>query len=208
MKGNRRSPQDEIDWQQVNARLALAAAATREVFEPSPERAELVLRQRARRLAQPLPALRPDSDRIDVLAFNLLDERYAIETRCVQELVRVTGLTEVPGVPDVVAGIVNLRGQVLVVFNVRPLFGLASRAATQASRILVCGHDSPDLGILVDDVHAVLRLSVRDIETNADWSSDHVNALVRGVAREAMIVIDGPALLADQRLFVDQPRRQ
>lgn len=198
----------DIDWQQVHARLARTAAAMRDAGEASPEHAARLLDERARRLSKPLAAPLPAGAMLDLLAFELAGERYAIETRHVQEVVRAAGVTPVPGVPDVVAGLANLRGQILIVFDLRPLLGLATADATEASRIVVFGDAESGLGLVVDCASAVFRLPADDIQPTALADADAGGRLVRGVARDATIVLDGSALLDDSRLSIDQPRRQ
>jgi purine-binding chemotaxis protein CheW len=208
VKNGRRSSGTEINWQEVHSRLAQATAATREVFAPSPERTEILLQERARRLAQPLVAERRDGDWLELLTFKLSGERYGIETRHVREVVRLPGLTAIPGAPQVVTGIANLRGQNLVVFDVRLLFGLTLETMRETSRVLVCGDATPDLGILVDAVQAVLRLPAHEIQADAVPAVNAAPKLVRGITRDATIILDGTALLADQRLFIGRSGRQ
>jgi hypothetical protein len=76
-----------IDWAQVHARLAAAIASTREIFNPSAERTERLLEERARRLARPLTPHQVTDEWVELLAFNLSGERYGIETRYVQETI-------------------------------------------------------------------------------------------------------------------------
>lgn len=208
MKTLRRRPNAEIDWPQIHARLAQAAASMREAMQPSAERAAILLKERARRLAKPLTAPRSSAAVLDLLTFTLTGELYGIETGHVQEVVRLAGVTPVPGVPKFVAGLFNLRGQVLVAFDIRPLFDLATKDVTDASRIVVCGNAWPDLGLLADAVHDVVRLPADDVLPNSLSEQSSAAHFVRGITRDAMIVVDGATLLADQRLFVDQNSRQ
>ena len=208
MKSPRRPSRTDIDWQQVHARLAQAAVRTREALQPPPERVEQILDERARRLAQPLAAERPAGILLDILSFRLSGECYGIETRYVQEVVRVSGITCVPGVPEVVAGVANLRGQILVVFDIRPLLALSPKEGTDAARIVVCGDREPDLGIVVDAVSEVLRLPADEMRADVIPEDRTEESFVRGLTPDATIVLDGAALLADQRFFVGPARSQ
>jgi purine-binding chemotaxis protein CheW len=206
MKAVCRAAGVEIDWQALHARLASTAAATRAATARSADCAEIVLEERARRLAQPLADDRVAKVTLDLLGFALSGERYGIETRYVQEVVRLGGITPVPGVADFVAGLANVRGQILVVFDIRPLLGLPTRDPTDASRIVVCGDAQPDLGLIVDCVGEVATLPEDDVLADTIPEGRSAQRLVRGIGRDAMIVLDGAALLADRRLFVDAPR--
>lgn len=203
MKTLRRAHNASADWQHIHARLAQAAAMTRQALTPSPERAAILLEERARRLAQPLAAPRPPGAMLDLIVFKLAGERYAIETRHVQEVCRLAGLTSVPGVPEFVAGVANLRGQILVVFDIRLLLGLRPQEATDGSRIVVCGNAQPDLGLLVDSASDVVRLPADAPQPNAIAGEKDAGSFIRGITRDATIIIDGAALLADQRFFID-----
>jgi purine-binding chemotaxis protein CheW len=201
------APPAEIDWDALRARLVQAASVTRQVGAPSAEQAAILLAERARRLARPSVAMRPAALMLDLLLFELSGERYGIETCYVQEVWRFAGLTPVPSTPDVVAGLANLRGEVLVVFDIRPLLGLRIREATEASRIVVCGQGKADLGLMVDAAHEIVGLPAGSLQRETGPDKD-AESFIRGIARDATIVIDGAALLSDQRLLVGQPRRQ
>src|SRR5471032_258555 len=101
-----------IDWQAVRKRLDRADAAVEEAFNPSPAHAKAIMDARARRLA-PMPAAsRPPDANVSVVLFGLGRERYAIEARFVREVVRFADFTPVPGTPEFVVGVANLRGMV------------------------------------------------------------------------------------------------
>lgn len=197
-----------VDWPGVRVRLAQASEKTREALHPSAACVEKILDERARRLSQPLAVARKEGVVLDVLTFSLSGEGYGIETRHVHEVVRCAGLTPVPGVPDVVAGLANLRGQILGVFDIRPLLKLAPKPAADGAWILVCGDSDPDLGIVVDAVSDVVRLRADELLA-VNRPQDRAEAvLARGLTRDAMTVLDGTALLADRRLFIEQTQRQ
>jgi purine-binding chemotaxis protein CheW len=207
MTSKRRTPDAGIDWQQVHARLAQAAAMTRQALAPSEERSALLLEARARRLAQPLAVPRP-AVMLDLLTLSLSGERYAIETRYVQEVSRLTNLAPVPGVPEFVAGVANLRGQILVVFDIGPVFGFKARGPSEATRVVVCGHAEPDLALLVDDVSEVILRAADELTRGTARAGGCGEPFVRGVTSDAIVVIDGAALLADRRFFVESSHRQ
>jgi purine-binding chemotaxis protein CheW len=206
VKTSRRPFNAEIDWQELHARLAQTVATTREALRPSSERDAMLLEERARRLAQPLGSARSAGAALDLLVFTLTGERFGIEARHVQEVLRFTALTPVPGVPEFVAGVVNVRGQILVVFDIRPLCGIARKDVTDTSRIVVCGHTQPELGLVVDCVNDVVRRPTADLMSDAIPDDKGTDSFIRGVMPDATIVLDGSALLADQRLFVEQAR--
>lgn len=192
-----------IDWQQVRQRLARAVAATEESLHLSPERARAVLDERARTLARvPAAALRA-ADILEVVTFSLGSERYAIQASHVREVVRVTEHTPIPGSPDFLMGVINLRGDIVALLDLRPFFGLGPQAVTDFSRILVLGGERVEFGILVDAAHEVLRLRLDEILEPPGELTSAGRQFLRGVTADALIVLDGSLLLRDQRLFIE-----
>jgi purine-binding chemotaxis protein CheW len=193
-----------IDWQQVRQRLAEAAAATEAAATLSPERARAVLEERARLLAQVPPAPPAAGETRLVVAFGLGDERYAIETRCVREVVRLRDHAPLPGAPAFVFGALGLRGEVLVVMDLRPFFGVPHRDPTDHTRVLVLGADRAEFGIIADDAQEVVAVR-RDAILEAPASVAGIGReYLLGVTAEALIVLDGDVLLRDSRLYISE----
>jgi purine-binding chemotaxis protein CheW len=123
-----------------------------------------------------LTAAQPGEKPDDYLAFGLEAENYAIPIHEVREIVRVPALTEVPGSPHGLLGILNLRGDILPVYNVKPRLRLAVRhppiagptadlkTLPKGARILVVHGANSDFGVLVDRVIGVIRLRPSEIE--------------------------------------------
>ncbi len=191
-----------LDWQQVRQRLARAVAAE-DGSRLTPERARAVLEERARLLARvPAPAARA-AEVVEVVTFGVAGERYAVAARYVREVVRLTEPTRLPGTLDYVAGIVNLRGEIVAVFDPRPFFGLTSGGEAKPSRILVLGGDRVEFGLLTDAVHEVLPLRMEDIWPPSDTVAGPGREYLLGVTADALVVLDGAKLLQDRRLFID-----
>lgn len=193
-----------IDWQALRERLARAEAALARVLELSPERAQAVMNERARALARPVTDPAPARDAIEILTFALGRERYAIETRFVREVARLSEFTPVPSAPEFILGIVNLRGEVLAVVDLRKFLGIDSGGVTDLSRVVVLGTEEAELGILADSVDAVERLPPARILEPPVSVAGIAREYLRGVTSDALIVLSGAALLEDERLVVDQ----
>ncbi len=192
-----------IDWEQVHERLRLAATAMEEVHRISPARAAGVLDERAHRIAR-IPAQAPEADAvIELILFTLGNECYAVETKCVREILRLKEVTPVPGTPDFLAGITNLRGQILAVFDVRRYFGIAAPDRTEASRVIVLGQERVEFGILADAVHEVVLVRLDALREPPSSVTGNTRDYLRGVTADTVIVLDGAILLNDPRLTID-----
>ncbi|HEX5792376.1 MAG TPA: chemotaxis protein CheW, partial [Rheinheimera sp.] len=99
------------------------------------------------------------------VTFKLQEETYGINVMQVQEVLRYTEIAPVPGSPDYVLGIINLRGNVVTVIDTRSRFGLEPADVTDNSRIVIIEADKQVIGILVDSVAEVVYLKASEIDT-------------------------------------------
>jgi purine-binding chemotaxis protein CheW len=197
-----------IDWQAVRKRLDRADAAVEEAFNPSPAHAKAIMDARARRLAPMAEASRPPGANVGVVLFGLGRERYAIETRFVREVVRFADFTPVPGTPEFVVGVANLRGTVIAIVDLHQFFNIPRKGVTDLSRVIVLGIDRVEFGILADLADGQTEIAAADILPPPGKMAGIASSYVRGVTREALIILDGMALLADERLTVDQTQQR
>lgn len=103
-------------------------------------------------------------DEAQLVCFKIAREEYGIDIMQVQEIIRIEEISAVPKAPEFVEGIVNLRGNVLPVIDMRTRFGLARGERTDQNRIVVVSICGATTGIIVDSVSEVLRLGKKDIE--------------------------------------------
>jgi purine-binding chemotaxis protein CheW len=187
------------DWDAIRAGLARAGG------EParSPERAKAIMDARARKLAR-RPEAPAMAEQLALAMFQLASERYALELRWIREVARLADYTPVPGTPDHIVGLTNLRGEIVTVVDLRRLFGLVTPGLSDLSRLVVLGDTRAEFGVLVDSAHGTTTISVTDVLAAPAGVAGIAGACVRGVTRDAVIVLDGQALLADQRLVIDQ----
>jgi purine-binding chemotaxis protein CheW len=170
----------------------------------SSEQAPAIMEERARLLVR-TQLQAPVETTLEVVTFALAAERYAIETQYVRAVVRMVNLTPVPGAPAFVAGITNYRGQVLCVVDLRSVFEASTTGPTGSSRLIVVGVERVEFGVLADRVDAILRLPASEVLPLSGSVAGVRREYLRGVSRDAMMVVDGGLLLAAAGLFVDVP---
>ncbi len=101
---------------------------------------------------------------VQLVAFKLEGEEYAVDILSVQEIIRWTQITRVPKAPVFVKGVINLRGTVIPIVDSRERFGLPDQEVTDTTRIIVCRLEDAPIGLTVDCVTEVLRISNEQIE--------------------------------------------
>ena len=127
------------------------------------------------------------------VTFRLGDELYGIDVLQVQEVLRITEISPVPGASGYVLGIINLRGNVVTVIDARNRFGLASKESDDASRIIVVDAYDKVVGLLVDNVSEVAYVPNSKIEISPNVGADDGNKFVSGVYNrdgELLIMVD------------------
>jgi purine-binding chemotaxis protein CheW len=206
MKSKPGGKKEALDWARVRKRLARALAATQESWRPTPKRKQEILEERARRLAgAPAPPIAPapGAPVLEVVVFALGNEEYALETRHVREVVRLADCTPLPGAPPFLLGAFNLRGDILAVFDLRSFFGIAGQRPAEGARVLVLGGERAEFGLLADAAREVRGVQADEILEPPGAVAGAGREYVRGVTKEALIVLDGAVLLGDRRLFID-----
>lgn len=138
---------------------------------------------------------------IQWVTFKLDGETYGINVMQVQEVLRYTEIAPVPGAPDYVLGIINLRGNVVTVVDTRKRFSLPSAEITDQTRIVIIESEKQVIGILVDSVAEVVYLRASEIETAPNVGNEETSKFLQGVCNredELLILIDLNKLLTDE----------
>ncbi|MGY0613997.1 chemotaxis protein CheW [Vibrio sp. FJH11] len=134
------------------------------------------------------------------VTFQLEEETYGINVMQVREVLRYTEIAPVPGAPDYVLGIINLRGNVVTVIDTRSRFGLIEGEVTDNTRIIVIESERQVIGILVDSVAEVVYLRSSEIDTTPSVGTDESAKFIQGVSNrdgKLLILVDLNKLLTE-----------
>jgi purine-binding chemotaxis protein CheW len=141
-----------------------------------------------------------DDQVLQYVTFRLDDETYGIGVMQIQEVLRYTEIAAVPGAPDYVLGIINLRGNVVTVIDTRRRFGLVDQEVTDATRIVVMESSNQVMGILVDSVAEVVYLKSSEIEAAPNVGNEESAKFIQGVCNkngELIILVEFDKMLTD-----------
>jgi purine-binding chemotaxis protein CheW len=143
------------------------------------------------------------------LTFSLGSELYGLEILRVQEIVGMLPVTRVPRLPEYVAGVVNLRGRIIPVVDIRRIFGMQDLAFTERTCIVVVRIEREGvsggtvLGVIVDEVSDVLDLSAEKIEETPEFGTEVDTSFIKGVGRieeRVVLLLDIDRVLSGQEL--------
>jgi len=139
---------------------------------------------------------------MEVIEFALAHERYAIETACVREVHTLQDLTSLPCTPDFVAGIVNVRGRILPVIDIRKFFDLPEKGISDMHYLLLVYTDDMEIGILADTVAGVRSVPLDAMQASLPTLTGVREEYLKGVTAERLVILDARRILADRRILV------
>jgi purine-binding chemotaxis protein CheW len=123
------------------------------------------------------------SETIQVVSFKLGSEEYGVDIAQVQEINRMVAVTHVPRAPQFMEGVINLRGQLIPIIDLRTRFGMPRAEHTKNTRIVVTEIAAKRVGMVVDSVSEVLRLPVDQIEDAPEMLTGVDTEYIRGVGK-------------------------
>ncbi len=122
------------------------------------------------------------------LTFGLQRESYGIDVLQVREIIRLTNITPMPQMPDYVRGVINLRGKIIPVMDLRLRFGFKDVQNTEQTCIVVVRVKLSDgkisqMGLVVDNVEEVINVAASEIEETPDFGTDVSSVCILGMAK-------------------------
>lgn len=122
-------------------------------------------------------------DEQQLVVFDLSTESYGVDIGAVREIIRLQDITKVPRTPEFVEGVINLRGKVIPVVDLRKRFGLPAEAESKENRIVVVDIGAQDIGVIVDAVTEVLRIATESVEPPASVITTADSEYLLGIAK-------------------------
>src|SRR5664279_2033994 len=120
---------------------------------------------------------------LQVVSFALGSEEYGVDIGQVQEINRMVTITRVPQAPPFMEGVINLRGRLIPIVDLRTRFGMERTERTKNTRIVVTEIGSKRLGMVVDSVSEVLRIPIEQVEDAPDLVAGVDTEYIRGVGK-------------------------
>ena len=171
---------------------------------PAAPDARQILRTRAQALARPRERAGVAESSLELLEFRLARESYALETRHVREVYPLKNLTPLPCTPPFVLGIVNVRGRITPVIDIKKFFDLPDKGLTDLHRVILVGNDDLELGLLADVIVGVRTLPLDALQASLPTLTGIRADYLKGVTAERLVVLDLDRILADPKIIVDE----
>mgnify|MGYP000287690527 CR=1 FL=1 len=143
---------------------------------------------------------RQDAELLQLVTFSIGEEEFGVDILKVQEIIRTMEITKVPRAPEFVEGVINLRGKVIPVINMRTRFNMSALERDSDTRIVVMEFDQKIVGFLVDGVSEVLRIPASTVEPAPPVICGIGSEYIRGVGKlddRLLILLDLDTLLSE-----------
>ncbi|PKL16141.1 MAG: chemotaxis protein CheW [Spirochaetae bacterium HGW-Spirochaetae-5] len=124
-----------------------------------------------------------DNEVIQLVSFMLDDVEYGVDILSVHEILRYPEMTRLPNTPRFIKGVINLRGNVLPVVDVRLRFGFPKGNITDLTRIIVVETGGKQVGLLVDNVYQVVRIPVANVDPPSELITGVSEEFIAGIGR-------------------------
>jgi len=144
-----------------------------------------------------------DTQKGRYLIFSIDDESYGIEIQYVTEIIGIQPITEVPGLPDYVRGIINLRGKIIPVMDVRLRFKKEAKKYNDRTCIIIIDIMNMSIGLIVDSVSEVVTINESNISELPYMNQKHQNRYLKNVGKigdEVRLLLDCDKLLTDENM--------
>ena len=163
-----------------------------------------ILKERARLTAKETAEESTFGNGLLIVDFLLFPEIYAIEASFVKEVLPLKDITPIPGTPDFVMGVINFRGEIISVINLKKLFGLKEKGLTEMNKVLLLRNEQMAFGLVADAIIGSQRIQKDELSEPPLTLSTATAGFVAGTMGNGTIVLSAERLLSSERLTVSQ----
>ncbi len=171
-----------------------------------------ILRERARELAHEHKKKDTSHGYLRVLEFLLAYEKYAIETAHVREVYPLKDLTPLPCTPPYVLGIINVRGQILSVIELKKFFELPEKGISNLNKVIIIstnktvfrGVEGMEFGIVADAVFGVRSIPLNEVQPSLPTLTGIREDYLKGITIDRTVILDAMKILSDKRIVVNE----
>jgi purine-binding chemotaxis protein CheW len=163
-----------------------------------------LLKMRAAAMAVDHEQKKVTSGIMEIITFTLASEIYGIESAFIREVYPLKDFTTLPGVPVYILGIINVRGKILPVVDLKKFFNLPEKGMGELNKVIIICNEEMEFGFLADAVHGTQSVAVDEIMAVPPTISGFGEAFLKGVTRENLIVLNAEKLLTDKGIVVHE----
>lgn len=139
----------------------------------------------------------------EIVEFTLAEENYGIESAFVREVYPLKDFTQLPGVPSFILGIVNVRGNIIAIVDLKKFFNLPEKGLGELNRVIILHNDQMEFGILADSVIGMRVIQDEEVLPVPHTITGIGEEYLKGVTRDRLIILSADILLRDNNIIVN-----
>ena len=171
---------------------------------PSASEKKTILKERAIALAQEPEDKDTAEEYLEVVEFLLAYEKYGIESGYVSEVYPMKELTPLPCTPPFILGIINVRGQIISVIDIKKFFDLPDKGLTDLNKVIIVTDGKMEFGILADVILGVRSVALGELQPSLPTLTGVRAEYLKGVTEERFIILDVEKILSDEKIIVHE----
>ena len=141
---------------------------------------------------------------ISVVEFLLIPETYAFEEKFVSEVLLLKEITTIPGTPPFVMGVINLRGRVVSVVNLKNLFNLKDRGLTELNKVMILKNEEMEFGVVADSILGNRTIFLNTLSQPPLTLNGIAAKYISGVTQDGLILLDANKLLSSRQIILNK----
>ena len=168
----------------------------------STEKAQAILEKRAQALARATEV--ETGETMQFVVFSLANETYGIPTGYVKEVQPLGNVSPVPCTPDFVVGVINIRGSIYSVVDIRQFLGVQKQEVTDLTKVILVDAAGLEVGVLADDVSGSMSIAMAEIKPSLATTASIKEEYIQGVTKDMLIILNLDTLMRDERVVVHE----
>jgi len=195
---------EKVDWNEIKEKEDSLLESLDRKISLLPEEKRLVLKARAKALSVDTKDETARKEFVDIVVFTLATETYGIESTFIREVYPLKDFTILPGTPAYVVGIMNVRGQIMAVIDLKKFFNLPEKGLGELNKVIIIRNDRMEFGVLADVVEGTMSVAIEDILEAPLTVMGIGEKYLKGVTKGQIVVLDAESLLNDEKIIVNQ----
>lgn len=144
-----------------------------------------------------------DKAKLRFLVFRVVKEIYAIEQKWVKEVVKVRCFTEIPGTPDFVIGVANIRGAIYSAININRFLSSKEYGLSELDKVIIVSNGVTEYGIVADEIIGFSDTLAESISEMPDNFNDIYREFIEGICKNGALILNGRALTDNKKIIID-----
>ena len=193
-----------IDWNEILKKVEQAEKYLMNSSVLSKEEQLPILKKRAHELSIEQIETTTGQELIEIIEFSLGYERYGLETSFIREVYPLKDFTPLPGTPAFLLGIINVRGQIISVIDLKKFFNIPEKGLGELNKVIIIKNERMEFGILADTIEGTYSIPLETVKSSPFTGDFIVTEYIKGVTREHLIVLDAEIILNDEKIIVNK----